>query len=86
MQIFMNINILKALADESRLSLMKALGNSELCACVLPGIVKKTQPTVSAHLKVLSRAGIVRMRKDGAKRMYSLSASGKKILEQIKRW
>ena len=82
----MNVNILKALADESRLSLMKALGRSELCACVLPAMVKKTQPTVSTHLKTLSKAGLVKMRKEGSKRLYSLSSLGKKIFDQIKRW
>jgi len=82
----MNVNILKALADNTRLSLMKELRRSELCACVLPALVKKTQPTVSSHLKILSKAGLVKMRKDGAKRLYSLSPAGKKILNQIKRW
>jgi len=82
----MNVNILKALADKSRLSLMNALRRSELCACVLPELVKKTQPTVSAHLKILARAGLVKMRKDGAKRLYSLSPLGKKAFDQINRW
>jgi len=80
------IDILKALADPSRLSLLQALGKRELCACVLPGLVKKTQPTVSSHLKILHKAGLVTMRKDGAKRLYSLSSSGKKILNQINQW
>jgi DNA-binding transcriptional ArsR family regulator len=82
----MNIDIIKALADPSRLSLLKALGRCELCACVLPDLVKKKQPTVSSHLKILRKAGLVTMRKDGTKRMYSISPSGKRILGQIKRW
>jgi len=82
----MNIDILKALADPSRISLLQALSRCELCACVLPKIVKKTQPTVSSHLKVLRKAGLVVMRKDGVKRLYSLSVSGKKVLGQISRW
>ncbi len=82
----MQIDILKALADPSRLALLRALGKCELCACVLPDIVKKTQPTVSSHLKVLHKAGLVEMRKDGAKRLYSLSPMGKKVLDQISGW
>ena len=82
----MQIDILKALADQSRLSLLGALGECELCACVLPGMVKKTQPTVSSHLKVLHKAGLVEMRKDGAKRLYSLSPLGKKVLDQVSGW
>jgi ArsR family transcriptional regulator len=80
------VDILRALADPSRLSLLKALSECELCACVLPAIVKKTQPTVSSHLKVLNKAGLVGMRKDGAKRLYSLSPLGKKVLGQVSGW
>jgi ArsR family transcriptional regulator len=82
----MNVNILKALADNTRLSLMKELRRSELCACVLPALVKKTQPTVSSHLKILSKTGLVKMRKEGSKHLYSLSPLGKKVIDQIKRW
>jgi DNA-binding transcriptional ArsR family regulator len=53
---------------------------------VLPARVKKTQPTVSSHLKVLHKAGLVHMRKDGVKRLYSLSPLGKKVLDQVSRW
>lgn len=82
----MKVDILKALADPSRLALLQALRKCELCACVLPRIVKKTQPTVSSHLKVLHTAGLVEMRKDGAKRLYSISPLGKKVIEQVGRW
>lgn len=82
----MKVDILKALADPSRLSLLQALSKCELCACVLPAVVKKTQPTVSSHLKILHKAGLVNMRKDGAKRMYSLSPLGEKVLGQVKAW
>ena len=82
----MQIDILKALADTSRLALLKALSKCELCACVLPAMVRKTQPTVSSHLKVLHKAGLVDMRKDGVKRLYSLSPLGKKVLDQVSRW
>ena len=82
----MKVDILKAMADSSRLALLKSLSKCELCACVLPALVKKTQPTVSSHLKVLHKVGLVNMRKDGAKRMYSLSPLGKKVLDQISGW
>lgn len=77
---------MKALADPSRLSLLQSLGNRELCACVLPELVRKTQPTVSSHLKILHKAGLVQMRKDGAKHLYSLSPLGKKVLKEISGW
>ena len=82
----MKADILKALADPSRFSLLQVLGKCELCACVLPDLVKKTQPTVSSHLKVLHKAGLVNMRKDGVKRLYSLSPVGQKVLGQVSAW
>ncbi len=65
---------------------MKALDDGELCACVLPELVKKTQPTVSIHLKILRKAGLLDMRKDGVKRLYRLSPLGKKVIRQIRGW
>ncbi len=82
----MNVYILKALADPSRLALMQALSECELCACVLPDLVRKTQPTVSSHLRILHKAGLVDMRKDGTKRIYTVSRLGKKVLNQISGW
>ncbi len=82
----MRIDILRALADTSRLSLMQALEDGELCACVLPKLVRKTQPTVSSHLKVLHKSGLLAMRKDGTKRLYSLSPLGKKVIGEVRGW
>ncbi len=53
---------LKALADPIRIRLVSLLACSEggeLCACDLPQIVGRSQPTVSHHLKLLTVAGII---------------------------
>ena len=53
---------LKALADPVRIRLVSLLACSEageLCACDLPQIVGRSQPTVSHHLKLLTAAGII---------------------------
>jgi ArsR family transcriptional regulator len=53
---------LKALADPIRIRLVSLLACSdtgELCACDLPQIVGRSQPTVSHHLKLLTGAGII---------------------------
>jgi arsenate reductase (thioredoxin) len=53
---------LKALADPVRLRLVSLLATAptgELCACVLPDAVGKSQPTVSHHLGLLVDAGLV---------------------------
>lgn len=54
--------LLKALADPVRLrlvSLVAASTTGELCACDLPGALGRTQPTISHHLSLLVKAGIL---------------------------
>ncbi len=82
----MNIDTLKALSDPSRFKIMLALQKCEVCACVLPDIINKKQPTVSNHLKILHKFGLINMRKDGVKRLYSLSPLGKKVLDDLSKW
>ena len=53
---------LKALADPIRLRLVSVLAcsqNGEICACDLPQILGRKQPTISHHLKLLVEAGII---------------------------
>lgn len=58
--------ILKALADPVRIRLVSIIATSgEACACDLPGIVDKSQPTVSHHLRQLVDAGILEREQRG---------------------
>ena len=50
----------KALSDPVRLRLLSLVGTAEeMCACDLPELVDRSQPTVSHHLKVLVDAGLL---------------------------
>lgn len=52
--------VLKALADPARLRLLSIIAaNGEMCACDLPTLVDRTQPTVSHHLSQLVQAGLL---------------------------
>lgn len=52
--------VLKALADPVRLRLMSIIAASdEACACDLPAIVDRSQPTVSHHLSQLVAVGLL---------------------------
>jgi ArsR family transcriptional regulator, arsenate/arsenite/antimonite-responsive transcriptional repressor len=54
--------ILKAVADPVRLrlvSIVATAASGEVCACDLPGLVDRSQPTVSHHLSLLVKAGIL---------------------------
>jgi DNA-binding transcriptional ArsR family regulator len=57
--------ITKALADETRVRLLMALANGELCVCQLTELVKLAPSTVSKHMAILRQAGLVESRKDG---------------------
>jgi ArsR family transcriptional regulator, arsenate/arsenite/antimonite-responsive transcriptional repressor len=54
--------VLKALADPVRLRLVSIIASApagEICACDLPGLLDRTQPTISHHLTQLVRAGLI---------------------------
>jgi ArsR family transcriptional regulator len=54
--------VLKALADPVRLRLVSIIGTAEsgeVCACDLPALVERSQPTVSHHLSLLVKAGVL---------------------------
>jgi ArsR family transcriptional regulator len=64
--------IAKALAHPSRLMMLDALAEQELCVGELTRLVGADQSTVSKHLAVLRNAGIVEDRKDGVLTKYHL--------------
>lgn len=55
----------KALADGSRLRLLKLLEDGEVCVCVLTDSLGLAPATVSKHLSLLKAAGLIQARKDG---------------------
>ncbi len=64
--------VFHALSDPIRLETIVYLRNGEKCVCEIVPHLKLIQPLVSRHLKILKDAGIVRCRKDGNKRFYSI--------------
>ncbi len=62
--------ILKALADETRLKIVKFLMDGERCVCEIFPFVKRTQSTISIQLDILKKAGIVESRREGKKVYY----------------
>jgi ArsR family transcriptional regulator len=54
--------VLKALADPVRLRLVSLIAGAptgEICACDLPELLNRSQPTVSHHLSQLVGAGLL---------------------------
>jgi DNA-binding transcriptional ArsR family regulator len=65
-------DILKALADRSRMRIVKALLAKPHGVNDLADALKLSQYNVSKHLRVLKHAGIVDMEPDGTRREYSV--------------
>ncbi len=64
-----------ALGDPVRLRLVSLLANADggaVCVCDLTAPVERSQGTVSHHLKVLSKAGLVVSEKRGRNMWYSV--------------
>jgi len=69
------VEILKALADENRVKILKMLRCGEMCVCDILDYLDLSQPTVSHHLKILYNAGLINYRKGGKWIYYSLNKS-----------
>lgn len=65
--------LLKALADKNRLTLLACMKNGEVCVCDFVDVLNISQPAVSQQLKKLKDAGIITERKDGTWKYYRLS-------------
>ena len=71
-QIRFKSTVFHALSDPIRLEILAFLRGGEKCVCEIVPHLNLIQPLVSRHLKTLKDVGIVRVRKDGTKRMYSV--------------
>ncbi len=62
----------KLLGDSTRLGILWALSESEMCVCDLCALLKMKQPAVSHQLKNLKQSRVVKARRDGKIVFYSL--------------
>jgi ArsR family transcriptional regulator, lead/cadmium/zinc/bismuth-responsive transcriptional repressor len=65
--------VLKVLGDPTRLRLLYALAQRELCVCDLSAVLGMTQSAISHQLRVLRSARLVRYRKVGKIVYYALA-------------
>ena len=85
------IEVMKALSDPNRVRIVKMLQHRSMCVCELQAGLGVSQPTVSKHLKILERAGLVDFRKDGLWVDYFLSDGSESpyagvLLGNLKHW
>lgn len=67
-----NYEILKALADPTRLKILYLLKDGELCVCEILESMDKSQSTISHHLNILRKEKVISGRKEGKWVYYKL--------------
>jgi DNA-binding transcriptional ArsR family regulator len=79
----MQLQLFQVLADPARLRIVEAMKSGECAVGDIVGRMDIHQSGVSRHLRILAEAGIVQMRPDGQKRLYSLR---KEAFDQLEAW
>lgn len=64
--------IFKALGDPTRIRILHALSQEELCVCDLAEVLEMNQSAISHQLRVLRNLRLVKHRKEGKMVFYSL--------------
>ncbi len=70
------IAIAEAVADETRARALALLAGGELCVCQIVDVLRLAPSTVSQHMTLLARAGLVERRKEGRWHFYRLANRG----------
>lgn len=79
--------VFKAFCDPNRLKILNILKDGEHCACKLLEILDVSQSTLSHHMKILTDARVVNVRKDGKWSHYSLSGDEiEKVIQYLKNY
>lgn len=63
----------KAFSDKTRISILLALSNQEMCVCDIAELLSMTQSAISHQLRFLKQSRLVKNRKDGKTVYYSLA-------------
>ena len=66
--------VMKAAGDRTRARILKLLESGDLCVSDLRKVLSLGQSTVSQHLSILRKAGLVDVRREGRSSFYSLPA------------
>ncbi len=79
-------NLIKKMSiftDQTRLKLIYVLSLSSFCSIHLEKLLSVSQPNISRHIDKMASIGIVTIKKDGRRNIYSLSEKFKKDNSQI---
>jgi len=76
-------DVFAALAEPHRREILDALVDGEKAVGTIVTELSLAQPQVSKHLRVLSEAGLVKVRPDGRRRLYSVEPTR---LDPMRAW
>jgi len=84
-------DVMKAVADPTRVRILKILEGGELCVCQIIAVIALGQSTISKHLFLLRAAGLIKDRKDKKWVHYTLDGkSGNpfagEMLRTLRKW
>jgi ArsR family transcriptional regulator, lead/cadmium/zinc/bismuth-responsive transcriptional repressor len=65
-------DLFKVLGDSTRIKILCALFQAEMCVCDISALLEMTQSAISHQLRVLKQARLVKYRRDGKVVYYSL--------------
>jgi len=75
--------LFKVFGDSTRVKILYALFESEMCVCDIADLLRMTQSAISHQLRVLKQSRLVKYRRDGKTVFYSLAdAHIKTIFDQ----
>jgi len=67
--------VFKALGENTRIRIVKLLSVKPMYVCELESVLEMSQPRISQHLRILKQAGLLLMKKEGQRAVYSLNES-----------
>src|SRR3954471_1988224 len=70
------MELFEAIAQPKRREILRLLAAGEHSAGQVASRFAVTQPAISQHLRVLREAGLIKERRDGVRRLYSLRLEG----------
>lgn len=74
--------ILKAIAQPTRLRIIELLRDGEHCVCEIFPAIGHEQSNTSRHLQMMLKSGVLKQRKEGLKIFYSLRHP--EVLEMVR--
>ena len=72
-QLFLLAELFKVFSDSTRIRIICALAEEELCVCDIADLLGASQSAVSHQLRVLKTSKLVKFRKEGKTVFYSLA-------------